>query len=109
MTSLALALSDLIDHHGGIAAAALALRVGKVRLLRALAGDVPTRTGTLLVRHAAAIPRCAGCGDVLHARWTDATCAACQAAAVEEADASADEGEASWLQWAARPANRRAA
>ena len=92
MTSLALALSDLIDHHGSIAATDRALRWARGRIERALVGDVAPRTASMLVRLAAAIPRCAACGDVLHARWTDATCAACQAAAVEEADASADDG-----------------
>lgn len=110
MTSraLPLALADLIDHHGGIAATDRALRWARGRIERALVGDVAPRTASMLVRLAAAIPRCAACGDVLHARWTDATCAACQRAAVEEADARADDGEASWLQWASRPVNRRA-
>ena len=102
MTSLALVLADVIDHHGSVAATARALRMSKARLERALFGDVAPHTVTALARAHAAIRRCAGCGDVLHARWTDATCAACQRAAVEEADASADEGDPSWEQWAAR-------
>lgn len=108
MTSLALVLADVIDHHGSVAAAAHALRMSKARIERALFGDVAPRTVVALERAHAAIRRCAGCGDVMHARWADATCAACQAAAIEEADARADEGEASWQQWAARRPKRGA-
>lgn len=108
MTTLALALADVIDHHGSVAATARALRMSEARLLRALFGDVAPHTVDALARAHAAIRRCAACGDVLHARWTDATCAACQRAVVEEADVRADDGEASWLQWAARRPKRGA-
>ena len=110
MTSLALALADVIDHHGSVAATARALRWARTRIERALEGDVAPHTvdALALARAHAALRRCAACGDVLHARWTDATCAACQRAVVEEADARADDGEASWLQWAARRPKRGA-
>lgn len=108
MTSLALALADVIDHHGSVAATARALRWERTRIERALEGDVAQRTVSTLARIHAAIRRCAACGDVLHARWTDATCAACQRAVVEEADASAWRGDPSWLQWAARRPKRGA-
>jgi len=95
-------IADLIDHHGSVAAVARALRTTEVRLRRALAGDVASRTVNALARIHATLPRCVGCGDVLHARWADATCAACQQAARDDADAAANDTEATWQQWAAR-------
>lgn len=102
MTSLALALADVIDHHGSVAATARALRWERTRIERALEGDVAPRTVSTLARAHAALRRCAGCGDVLHARWTDATCAACQRAVVAAVDEGADDG--SFAEWM----NRRA-